>query len=800
MFLQNVRFATRLFRKQPLFSAVVVATLFFNDTATTEIYTTCRRGSPYCSTSYPDYQDYRDRSRAFLGMAAFAAMSLSIARGGNTQLANGMLATGDYFNLLGVDAAIGRTLVPADDRLGDAEPVTVLAHSYWRKAFGGDTAVLRRSVRLNGAPFAIVGVAAEGFRGTRLSSDPELWIPMNALPMVATGSWAERDVLGNRQMRWMDGVIGRRAVSVTIEQARADMLAVSQQLQEEDPGARGGRSITTEATRSYTLPTSTAGDIVRFVTLLVLVVAAALLIACSNIANLLLTRASARRREIAVRLALGAGRGRLASQLLTETVLLAVAGGALGLIVANVSLDALSTYALPGFISIESLDLALDGRVLAFTAAISLLTGLLFGLVPAAQATRPDLTDTLKGRSAARRSGRGLLMTRSALLAAQTALALVLLIGAGLFIRSLRNGLAVDVGFEARNLALTSFDLGMQRYTVSQGEQSLVELTERAKGLPGVRDVSLAALPPLSLGGMGTFATIDGYTPRPDEEIRVELNFVGPDYFRTMGIPLLGGRDIRAGDRAGSRRVVVINETMARRYWPGEDPVGETIRIGGPDTQPLEIVGYARDVKHGLTEDPEPFVYFPLMQSRNRALEGDVTLLVSTSGLAGTLLPAIRRELRELDADLAVTELTTVQNRIAEFLMPQRMGTTLLATLGTLTLFLAMMGIFGVVGYAVTEQRREIGIRLALGAAKSHVFRVVMRTAAVPVTIGIVIGLGASLGVARLAASFLYGIHPTDAATFTAVPVIMGVVALIAAYIPARRAAGVDPVETLRSE
>ncbi len=425
--------------------------------------------------------------------------------------------------------------------------------------------------------------------------------------------------------------------------------------------------------------------------------------------------------------------------------------------------------------------------------------GLLFGVAPALQTTNPNLTAALKEQSSDARVG-GVMRTRGVLLTIQTAMALVLLVGAGLFVRSLKNGLDADLGFETRNLAMASFNLARRQYSEPAALQFVQDLSDRAAQLPGTVNVTSAVYPPLALGSSGFFISIDGYTPAEGEELRIEANWVGPDYFRTLGIPLINGRDITEQDRVGAPYVAVINETMAKRWWPGEDPVGRTFRLNGDGSGPeVLIVGYAKDVKDGLSADPEPFVYYPMAQHMGRAISR-LNLLVATDADPLNVLPTLRQHLRELDPNLAVPELTTLQNRFADFLMPQRMGTTLLSTLGGMTILLAVIGISGVVAYTVNQRRREIGIRLALGAAQSHVLNVIVRGAVIPVAVGLGIGLVAAFGVTRLIANFMFGVEPHDPVTFVTVPALMAVVALMAAYLPALRATKVNPTEALKSE
>jgi predicted permease len=806
MLLQDVRYAVRSFAKSPVFTLVVLATLALGIGANTaiftlvdvvllrplpvqepdelvDIWTTCRRGFTHCSSSYPDFLDYRDRNRTLQDVAAFSPVQLSLVVGDGNRIVQGTLASGNYFGLLGVAPHLGRLILPSDDERGNPAQVAVLSHRLWSDHFGGDAAVVGREVRLNDTPYTVVGVTPRAFRGTRLNAEPEVWISFTSYDLIATGLYQGRDRLSIRGSRWIGGLIGRRLPGVTVQQVTADFDVLSEQMREEFPVERGPRNVTVEPVKGITLPVSASADVTRFVLLLMGVVGATLLIACANVANLLLARARSRRREIAVRLALGAGQGRLTAQLLTESLLLAGIGAAAGLGVAQLGFAALSEFSLPGFVAVDSLGLSLDGRVLLFTVAASLLTGLVFGLAPTLQARRLSVTGALKDGDT---GGAGVLRARGALLTAQTALAVVLLIGAGLFVRSLRNGLATDTGFTTRSMAMLSIDFGMHRYTSEQTQQFIQEFARRAEILPGVSSVSYSILPPPTAAGMATFAEIDGYTPQPDEEIRIEYDMVGPAYFATMGIRLEEGRDLTASDRPGAPGVVVVNQTMAERWWQGTSPVGRTIRVGG-DVPTWEVVGVARDVGRGLDGVPEPFVYLPMLQAPMRVLDGDITFLVKAAGDDAQLLPALSAVVHALDPNLAPDELTTMHNRMADFLMPQRMGSTLLAGLGGMALVLATVGIFGVVAYAVNQRRREIGIRLALGAEGSHILSVMVRSAAAPVAVGLVVGLGAAVGLTRLASSFMFDVAPRDPATFGAV-------------VPARKATRVNPTEALRSE
>ncbi len=821
MIAHDVRFAWRSFLRNPVFTLTILTTLALGIGANTaifslvdvvllrplpieqpeslaDVYTTCRRGFQYCSSSYPDFVDYKERSRSFSDMAAFSGTQVVLERGEGAELITAMLVTGSYFQLLGVPSMLGRTILPADDRLGQPETVAILSHRAWQERFGADPKIVGATVRINQAPFTIVGVAPPGFRGTRLGSDPDAWIPFTTYPLI-DGTENRNEALTSRGMRWIYGVIGRRNAGVTIEQARADMAAVSDQLEEEDP-RRAGRQITVEPTRTYTLPVATTGDdLVRFVLVLMAVVGASLLIACANAASLMLARASARRQEIGVRVALGADQRVLARQMLTESLLLSTIGALIGISVAAGALKLFAGYALPGGIPIGALDIALDTRVLAFTGVLSVVTGIAFGLVPAIQATNPSIVNALRDdprRGAAPR----MLRTREWLLTFQTALALVLLIGAGLFVRSLRSGLKTDVGFETRRLALAAIDLPMHRYTAPQIVQFLDDLRERVEHLPGVASVTHGLRPPLAQGGNGFLAIVDSYSPAPDEEIRIEADFVGTDYVRTLGIPLRG-RDFVNGDRVGSRLVGIINETMARRYWPDSDALGSTLSmLWGPDNSAIEVIGIAGDVKDGLTENPEPFIYFPLAQHPARSEDAAAWFMAATPDDAINIVPQLRREIQALDSDIGISELTTLDNRFAEMLMPQRMGSMLLSLLGALTVVLAVVGIAGIVTYTVNQRKHEIGVRMALGASVGSVLRLLVTAALKPVVVGILLGVVAALTLTRLVSSFLLDVQATDTLTFIGIPILLASLAALAAFLPALRASAIHPTQALKTE
>ncbi len=604
-----------------------------------------------------------------------------------------------------------------------------------------------------------------------------------------------------RGVRWIQTLVGRLAPGVSVVQARQEMASISRQLAEEYPEDRaameGPRSITVDPAPRYILPVGSESDLKRFIWLLFGVVGATLLLATANLANLLLVRASGRRREIGIRLAVGAGRGRLIRQLLTESMTLGLAGGAVGLVVAIWMLDLLSAFQLPGGVSIGALEVGLDSRVLLFALLLSLVTSVAFGLIPALQASRPEVVSSLKGGESERGAGHDRL--RKALVAVQVALCLVLLVGSGLFVRALRNSLEFDPGFRSEGVALARFNLALLRYTPEQGGSFVERLLERVRGLPDVTAASVATLVPLQAGGFrGTFVTVSGYHPAPDEEMRVDYLFVEPGYFRALGIPLVRGRVIEAGDRESSRPVMVINQDMARRYWPGRDPLGGIVDFG--ELQ-LEVVGVVENpVWTGLGESPTPFVFLPLPQYPAFTSNGFLTLLARTAGDPRRLLRALPEELRSLDPQLSISSLQTMKDQLNAALMPQRMGAALLSLFGSLALVLAAVGIYGVVGYTVARQSRSIAIRMALGARDVDVLALVVRGMSATILVGLGAGLLVALALTRTVEAFLFGVGPDDPLTFGVLGIFLASVALVATLLPARRATRMKPMAILRTE
>jgi len=676
-----------------------------------------------------------------------------------------------------------------------------LSYGLWQRRFGSDPSVVCQTVSLNGHPVTVIGVAREGFTGLIRGLSIDLWVPLMMQPQLMPGL----DLLKNRGTRGLK-IIGRLKPGVSVEPAQANVRLLGQQLHKAYPD--NWRNFRGEARVVSVLPESQSrvfpearGPVLGFMGLLMAVVGLVLLIACANVANLLLGRATARRKEMAIRLSLGASRLRLMCQLLTESLLLSVLAGAAGVLMAAWATDLLMAFQPPLPVTL-ALDLGLDHRVLGFTLGLSLVTGVLFGLAPALHASKAELVVALKDEGAGAPRGYRRSRLRSLLVISQVAVSLLLLIGSGLFLRSLANAHAIDPGFDPENVLLVSVDLGLQGYSEAKGKLFFEQLQERLKALPQVQSTSTAYSLPLGLGGGRTGIAMEGYQPSPGEDMEIHFNVVGPGYFETMRIPIVRGRSFTEQDRGGAPGVVIVNEAVARRYWPGQDAIGKHMSWGwvqdeGQQTYPLEVIGIAKDGKYvTLGEDPRPFVYFPHLQNYEAAM----TVLVRTAGNPKSLVDAVRNELRTLDPHLPAFDIKTLTEHLGVTLLPVRMAATLLGLFSVLALVLAAVGIYGVVSYSVSQRTHELGIRLALGAQARDVLKLVIAQGMSLTLIGVAMGLAAAFGVTRFLTFLLYGISPTDPLTFAGISVLLAAVALLASYVPARRATKVDPMVALRYE
>lgn len=829
----DLRYGFRVLRASPGFAAVAVLSLALGIGANTSIFSVVNaallrplpviepdrlmfvfngvRTAPWSVSSYPDYIDYRDKNEVFSDLLTYSSITVSARSDDQTDLLSGSIVSGNFFDALGVRAALGRTFSTEEDLTPKTHPVAVISHGLWERRFGSDPKIIGQQLALNGHAFTIIGVAPSGFNGPDVLENNDVYVPMmmQALVRPPRGGFSgdmNPDLLGRRGSRWLR-IIGRLKPGVTSEQAQAGMTQLAAGLEQAYPEQNRNTIATLFPVskvdpQAYTQLISVAG-------LLLAVVAIVLLIACANVANLLLARASARRKEIAVRLAMGASRSRLVRQLLTESVLLSLAGGVFGLLLALWTIDLLKTATPPSGIFSFTLDYRLDGRVLAFTFALSLATGVIFGLLPALQASKPDLVPALKDEAFAAAQGRRPFNLRNLLVVAQVALSLTLLIGAGLFLRSLKNAQDIDPGFDAEKILNAQLNINLLRYTKAQGQEFYRQVVERVEALPGVESASLARIVPLSGTGRGASFQIEGQEP-PENTVRSEssggagtqenpnlasANVVGLNYFQTMGIGLLSGRDLTAQDKEGAPLVIVVNEAFARRFLEGQEALGKRVSFRGPQGPWSEIVGVVRDSKYRtLGESPRPTVYQPLAQNH----ETGMALHVRTKSKPASVAAIVRREVQSIEPNLAVTSVESMADVVGGSLFAARMGAMLLAIFGLLALVLAAVGLYGVMSYSVSRRTREIGIRMALGAGSGNVLRLVLKEGMTLVGGGVAAGLIAAAALTRLLASFLYGVSPMDATTFVTIPLVLALVAFAASYLPARRATKVDPMEALR--
>jgi predicted permease len=814
--MRHLRYAFRNLAGSPGFTAVAVATLALGIGANTAIFTAVNEvlfrprpgighpgqlvdigrtdgGRGFDNMSYPNFRDYRQRNHSLSAVAALMMeprpLSLGTRDGAERIYAN--LVSGNYFEVLEARPALGRFFVPDEDRTPGARPVVVLSHDCWQRRFQGDRNIAGREIALNGTKYTVVGVAAPGFHGT-LPITVDAWIPMMMTPQAL----ATNELLECRRCSFMIA-IGRLKPGVTAGEARAEAEAISAQLAREYPEDNRGRGLTVTASRPF--PGELTRIVGAFLGLLMAVVGLVLAIASVNVAGMMLVRAAGRRREIAVRLALGAGRGEIARQFMTEGVLVFLAGAAGGLLMAVWMRNALLALipALPFPITVE---LSLDWRVVLFALALSLLAGVAASLVPALQSSRPDLAAALKEGS--QPAGFRRLRIRTALVVGQVALSLVLLVSAGLFLRALDKALRVDPGFEINGLHVLSMDFSLAGLNEADGREFAGRFLERVRALPAVTSASWAWSVPLDGGGRGLGALwIPGKrAPGGGEFWDADWSVVTPGYFATLKIPLLRGRDFTDQDTAAQARVAIVNETAARAMWPGEEALGKTFRTGDPRSpagmETVQVIGVARDQKYrSLGDRPRNFVFVPLGQQYIAGLS-----LIVRSPNPGVSIPAIRAALRDMNPRLPILSALSMPEYAALSMFPQKVASWVSGSLGLLALLLVGLGVYGVTAFSVAQRTREIGIRVAMGAERRDVLRMVLRQGLCLAGWGVAIGSALAAAAARLFAGLLYGVSPLDPATFGAIGAIVLGVAALATLAPARRATAVDPMAALRQE
>jgi macrolide transport system ATP-binding/permease protein len=815
--LHDLRYGLRVLAKSPAFTIVAVLSLALGIGANTAIFSLidvlllkpipveepARLASVFMADarnpgnlplSHLNFKDLRDQNQVFTGMAGFTFSQLNWARDNASEQVLAQVVSANYFSVLGTQPFLGRAFLPEEDL--KASPVVVLSHGFWERSLGSDSAIVGRTLTFNRQPFTVIGVAPRGFEGTLLGGGPALWVPMSMHDVVQPNfDWYEQ-----RRGLFLFA-FGRLKPGVSVQQASANLKTIFGQLEQAFPVDNKGRSAGSVPLLDARLnPNGQAGaPVVQLSMILMTVVGIVLLIACANIANLLLARASRRRKEIAMRLALGAERHRLVRQLLTESLLLSCIGGAFGVLLAYWVLSLIVSSDLPLPLPVGR-DVSIDGRVLAFTALVTIVTGVLFGLAPAVQASNPDVVPVLKNETVpsagSRRGWLRALTLRQGLVVSQVALSLMSLIAAGLFLRSLNDAQRIDTGFETHGVLVMTVNLGREGYTPAKGQIFFEQSVEKVSTLPGVRHAAIASGAPLT-GGIARSVFPEGQDTTTRDRILVQVNSVGPGYFDTIGIPLLRGRDFTRNDADGAPKVVIVNETMAGRFWPGEDAIGKRFKFFG-DQDFTTIVAIAKNSKYiGVAEDPIPYIYQPIRQNYTPAATLHIRADSDAAGLAG----AVRTAVQQIDPTLSVFNVRTLDEQVSQSLAPLKMNVIVLVTFGSLALLLASIGLYGVANYSVTQRTREIGVRMALGATPGNVLTLVLGHGLILVAVGVVVGLAAAFGAASLLPrGLLPNVSTRDPLTFAGTAALLCAVAMIASYLPARRATRIDPLIALRTE
>jgi predicted permease len=816
--MRDIRYAVRQLRRTPLFSTVAVVTLAVGIGANTgvfsvvnglllrdrpyrapetlvHVYSSVEDESPYATSYARDLDDLRKLDDVFQGVGAFAGVASRITEGDGARMVRVECVTANLFPLLGLEMALGRGFTDTGDAALSASPLVVLGHGLWERRYGGDTDVVGKTLRIAGLPFTIIGVAPESLESfTAQGFHTDLFVPMGMAGAFA----GERDPDREPSVRGPLGtkIIGRLRQGITLEHAQSRADALASDLRRVYPDLYEGRSFNLFPTREVALQPDLDAYLDAGAALLMTAVGLVLLLACTNLASFLLARGLDRRREIALRLALGAPRGRLVRQLLTETLTLGVLGAVAGVVLAQWTLHALRALA-PAMALPLNIDTRMDGPVVLFAAGITALAGVLAGLAPALQTTNPDVAPTLKGVPGPRGGHR--VSLRGALVGFQIGISMILLVAGGLFVRSFQAARDADLGFATREAALLWIDLDVSGVPRARWESVAGTLKERAIALPGVDKVATSNGVQLSESVWQAEYTIPGLDPPPGREFhRAYFLAVDPDYLDVMGIPVTEGRGLEPSDREGSEPVVVVSDGAARRFWPDQDPLGKEIRPAQGD-QTFRVAGVARDTKVArLGERSEPLFYFPRAQYPRRSSQ--LWLVARGSKPAAETVGALRRLTRELDPDLVVVQAKTLEDQLALTLFLPRVGASLLGFLGLMALTLASVGLFGMVSYDVSRRTREVGIRMSLGASRATLVRAVVKDVMGVVLTGCLLGLLASLGLAYLAGAYLTGVRAFDAMTLGGAPLLLLVVSVFAALVPAWRASRVSPVRALAAD
>ena len=813
MIIKEIRYAVRTLLKRPGFLFVAVLTLALGIGANTAIFslvnTVLLRSLPVerpseifavsvrgkedsmAAMSYLNYIDFRDRNEVLSGLLVYRFVPLSLSRSGVNERIWAYEVSGNYFDVLGVKPLHGRTFLPEEDKTRLTHPVVVLSYEGWQRRFAGDPGVVGRDVLINNHQFRVIGITPEGFKGTEYVYAPELWLPASMMGWAEPGS-SSLDRRGDGNFF----AVGRLKPGVTVGQAQASLNLLAQQLGKEYPDTNEGQSIKL-GPPGFILP-ELRGAVVSFTWVLMAAVALVLLVTCTNLAGLLLARATDRRREIAIRLAMGANRFRLIRQLLVESLLLSIAGGAAGVLLALWILKVLLAFKPPIDFPL-TIDVGVDWRVMLFSLAVSLIAGAVFGLAPALQSTRPNLLNTLKDTAA--QGGAGRTRLRSVLVVSQIAISLIVLIAAGLVVRTLQQLQTMNPGFDPRNALSMSFDLSLQGYDEARAQQFYKQVAERVGALPGVKSAAVTSYIPLSLNFNSRTIYVEGEPEERGANAPLAMNaMVGPRYFETMNTPVLHGREFTEQDQGKSEQVVVVNETFVRKFMPAVKTMGDAVgkRVRWDNENPfMTVVGVARDGKYfNISEEARAFIWAPMTQDYS----SNGALVVRTNGDPDAMFAAVRKEVNALDPNLPLFDVQTLRNHLRLALFPARIAATVLGVFGLVALLLSAIGIYGITSYAVAQRTHEIGIRMALGAQLSDVLKLVLNHGLKLTLIGAAIGVAGAYAATRAITSVLYGVTATDPLTFVSVSVLLIFVALLACYVPARRATKVDPLVALRNE
>jgi predicted permease len=830
--LQDIRFGLRTLGKNPGFTIVAILTLALGIGANAAIFSLTDQvllrllpverpqelvvltspgvnhgrvwsdsdGGP--SFSYPMYKDLRDRNEVFTGLLARYHTAVNVAGQRESQLAEGELVTGNYFQVLGVRPFLGRVFSAQDETAPGANPVTVVSYGYWTRHFGSDPNILNKQLAVNGSSLTIVGVAWPGFTGVQVGQIPDLFIPITMKAQM-TPNW---DGLADRNDHWMT-MLGRLKPGFSVAKAQAGLAPLYRSLMEGDAVALklSSRDQQEFVNRKLVLAGGSHGrpilqhDAKQPLLVLMAMVGLVLLIACANLAGLLIARGEGRQREIALRLALGAGRGRLVRQLMTESLILAIAGGAAGLALASWMLSVI-VHSIPENEGASGLVAQLDYRVLIFACVVSLVTGVLFGLAPAIRATHTDLQSVLKDQGVNVSGGKANVRVRKSLLVSQIALTAVLLAAAGLFAHSLLNLKTQDLGVRPDHVLEFSISPELNRYTPPQTIALADRIRKSIERLPGVRSVSESEIPMLANSNSSSNITVPGHNAQEDEDMNVDHNAVGPNFLAAMGIPLLNGREISEADSSTSAKVAIINEAMARRYFAGRNPIGMHFGFGGGKDVKLdtEIVGVVKDSKNtDVKTAARPFLFLPYSQSEHA---GEATFYVRTNQDPVALTVTVRNLIQGFDGNLPVYGVKTLTAQVDEIIFTDRLVTIFSLCLGLLASLLAAVGLYGVMAYVVARRTREIGIRMALGATQQNVAWMILREIIGMLGAGLCIGLVAAYGIGRVVESQLFGVKAGDPIVFVIAAGLLVAVALLAGWLPSRKAANVDPMVALRYE